>query len=238
MSSPQRKPRILVVEDAPDYRAMLERNLEAEGYEVVSAADGMAGLERHAGTPADLVVLDLTLPGLDGLEILELLRKRRDEVPVLVLTARPDERTKLRGFELGADDYLTKPFSMLELLFRVRAILRRSSKGGAPEPPPVLASGPFRLDTSTHELQRDGVRLDVGVQGARILGVLLSAPGKVHSRSDLLNLAWAPGDRPGPRTVDAHIFLIRRSLGEERTWLSTVGRSGYRWNHPVTAPEE
>lgn len=225
--------RILIVDDEPDFRSMLQVNFEAEGYEVLTAADGVEGLALHREARPDLIVLDLMLPRMDGMQFIRALREAQDEVPVLMLTARSDERTKLKGFDLGADDYLTKPFSVLELLSRVRAILRRSRRDATSVPDPVLVSGPFLLDRRQREFRRGAERLDIGLQGVRILEVLFLACGQVHSRGDLLNLAWGPNDRPGLRTVDAHIFLIRKALGEERAWLATVGGLGYRWTHPV-----
>jgi DNA-binding response OmpR family regulator len=227
--------RLLIVDDEPDFRSMLQVNFEAEGYEVLTAADGVAGLALHREVHPDLILLDLMLPRMDGLQFIRALREAQDEVPVLMLTARSDERTKLKGFDLGADDYLTKPFSVLELLSRVRAILRRARKESAVAPDPILVSGPFQLDRKQREFRRGTERLDVGLQGVRILEVLFLACGQVHSRGDLLNLAWSPNDRPGLRTVDAHIFLIRKALGEERAWLATVGGMGYRWTHPVAS---
>lgn len=227
--------RILIVEDEPDFRTMLQVNFEAEGYEVITAPDGLTGLAIHRETPADLILLDLMLPHMDGMQFLRALRDSQDEVPVLMLTARSDERTKLKGFDLGADDYLTKPFSVLELLSRTKAVLRRSRKESPASQSAVLVSGPFRLDRSQREFYRAMEKLEIGLQGVRILEVLFLGAGQIHNRGDLLNLAWDPSDRPGLRTVDAHIFLIRKALGNERKWLATIGGMGYRWTHEVCA---
>jgi len=229
--------RVLIVEDDPGYRSLLQTNFEAEGYQVLTAADGLAGLASHREHPADLILLDLMMPKMDGMQCLRALRENQDDVPVLVLTARSDERTKLKGFDLGADDYLTKPFSVLELLSRARAVLRRSKPKPLLARTRVLQSGPFLLDTRQREFSRGSEKLEIGLQGVRILEILFQGVGQIHSRNDLLNLAWDPEDRPGVRTVDAHIFLIRKELGEERKWLATVGGLGYRWVFPVTSAE-
>jgi DNA-binding response OmpR family regulator len=225
--------RILIVDDELEFRSMLRVNLEAEGYCVVEAADGTAGLALHRQAPVDLIVLDLMLPNMDGLQFLQTLRSAGDDIPVLMLTARSEERTKLKGFDSGADDYLTKPCSILELLSRVRAILRRVRKTFATAPPQWLVSGPFRLDRQHGEFFRGSERLEIGPQGVRILEILFTGQKRLHSRGDILRLAWESTDYPGLRAVDAHIFLIRKLLGDERRWLMTVEGMGYRWTHPV-----
>jgi DNA-binding response OmpR family regulator len=225
--------RILVVEDEPSYVEILTGNLEIEGYEVATAMDGDPALALHLAHPADLIILDLMLPSMDGFQFLQALRSRGDQVPVLMLTARGEERAKVRGFELGVDDYVTKPFSILELLSRVRAILRRVHKAPLSSGPRVLASGPFVLDRDRLTLAREGEVLDIGDQGFRLLEILFLRPGLVVRRTELLKLAWTEESRPGPRTVDAHISLIRKCLGPEKAWLATVGGAGYRWLEPV-----
>lgn len=221
---------ILVVEDEPELRLLLKANLEAEGWEIFAAQDGIPALRLHQQHPFDLWILDLMLPEMDGFQVLQALRAQGDEVPVLMLTARGEEAARVQGFESGADDYLVKPFSILELLGRVRAILRRSGRVE-----PVRArryrSGPYLIDLDRMGVSRDGVSLAIGARGFRILEVLLRRPGHTLGRSEILNLAWEPDARPGIRTVDVHVGLLRKQLGE--TAIATIEGVGYRWVHPA-----
>lgn len=222
-------PHILVVEDEPSLRQLLTANFGFEGYSVEAAADGGPALQAHASRHADLIVLDLMLPLMDGFSVLKFLRSRKDEVPVLMLTARGEEADRLQGLGLGADDYLVKPFSLLELLARVKAILRRTQP---PELPTTRRSGPFCFDLNRMEVRRRGGELlDLTSREFRLLGILLSHPNRTHSRAELLQLAWEPDARPSVRTVDVHIANLRRKLGEEEgaPWIATVGGEGYRW---------
>jgi len=228
-------PRILIVEDEPSLLEMLRGNFEVEGYEVATAEDGLPALALQWEHPCDLVILDLMLPCLDGFQFLQALRRGGDEVPVLMLTARSEECAKIQGFDLGVDDYVTKPFSILELLSRARAILRRTNKVPQETGARQLTSGPFVLDRERMEFRRGNLRLEIGSQGYRLLELLFLRPAHVHRRTELLKLAWPPEGQPGLRTVDAHISLIRKALGPEKEWLATVGGAGYRWLEPVTA---
>lgn len=224
--------RILVIEDEADLRDMLRANLTREGFEVEVHADGQPGLDAHAQKPADLLVLDLMLPGLDGFQVLRALRSRRDPLPVLMLTARGEEDARLNGFALGADDYLVKPFSVLELIGRVRAILRRS-RPAISHLPTSLVSGPFRMDLARMALYRGPQRLELGARGLRVLEVLWRRPQKTLARMEILTSAWEPDARPGVRTVDVHIGVIRRELGEGEGFIATVDGIGYQWTRPV-----
>ena len=225
---------ILVVEDEPSLCQLLVNNLSFEGYSVESAGDGVPALAAHASLRADLIVLDLMLPQMDGFAVLKALRDRQDEVPVLMLTARGEEVDRVQGLSLGADDYLVKPFSVLELIARVKAILRRTRPT---ERPPLLLSGPFRFDLPRLEAKRDGRLLDLTPREFRLLEILITHPGRTHSRKELLQLAWESDARPSARTVDVHIANVRRKLGEEQDapWITTVGGEGYRWITPVDA---
>ena len=226
---------ILVVEDEPSLCQLLVNNLTFEGFSVDSAGDGLPALAEHAAHRADLIVLDLMLPQMDGFEVLRILRERKDEVPVLMLTARGQETDRLQGLSLGADDYLVKPFSVLELIARVKAILRRTRPL---DRPPVLRSGPFRFDLPRLEARRADKALDLTPREFRLLEILITHPGRTHSRKELLQLAWEPDARPAARTVDVHIANLRRKLGEEvhgQPWITTVGGEGYRWVAPVEA---
>jgi len=219
---------ILVVEDEPSLCQLLVNNLSFEGYSVESAGDGVPALAAHAAHRADLIVLDLMLPQMDGFEVLRTLREGKDDVPVLMLTARGEEADRVQGLSLGADDYLVKPFSVLELMARVKAILRRTRPV---DRPPLLRSGPFRFDLPRLEARRDGRLLDLTPREFRLLEILITHPGRTHSRKELLQLAWEQDARPSARTVDVHIANLRRKLGEEQgsPWITTVGGEGYRW---------
>jgi two-component system phosphate regulon response regulator PhoB len=224
---------ILVVEDEPALCQLLMNNLSFEGYSVSVADDGVPALAAHAARRADLIILDLMLPQLDGFAVLKALRDQQDGVPVLMLTARGEEADRVKGLSLGADDYLVKPFSLLELLARVKAILRRTRPL---ERPALLRSGPFRFDLPRLEATREGRTLDLTPREFRLVEILISHAGRTHSRKELLQLAWEPEARPSARTVDVHIANLRRKLGEEQgaPWIATVGGEGYRWITPVT----
>ncbi len=224
---------ILVVEDETSLRQLLSQNLSYEGFSVASAADGAEALSSHRARRADLIVLDLMLPVVDGFQVLRTLREHQDPVPILMLTARGAEQDRVQGLSLGADDYLVKPFSVLELLARVKAILRRTRPV---EKPKALRSGPFRFDLPRLEATRDEQIMDLTPREFRLLEILISHPGRTHSRQELLQLAWDKDAQPTPRTVDVHIANLRKKLGEEqgKSYIATVGGEGYRWVLPVS----
>ena len=219
---------LLVVEDDLELQQLLVTNLEYEGFTVTLTGDGAPALQAHKHHRADLILLDLMLPGLDGFKVLEHLRREEDTVPVLMLTARGAEADRVRGLSLGADDYLVKPFSILELVARIKAILRRTHQPGTRR---AFVCGPFQFDFAAMTATRDGVLLDLTSRELRILEILVTYPGRTHSRSDLLRLAWELDARPSPRTVDVHVANLRRKLGEDekRKLITTVGGEGYRW---------
>ncbi|MFN8011793.1 MAG: response regulator transcription factor [Holophagaceae bacterium] len=223
---------ILVVEDEPSLRQLLANNLTFEGYTVDAVADGIPALASQQARPADLIILDLMLPEMDGFRVLRALRERQDQVPVLMLTARGAENDRVQGLSLGADDYLVKPFSVLELVARVKAILRRTRPVDRPQ---TMRSGPFRFNIPALEVSRDGKALDLTPREFRLLEILVTHPGRTHSRNELLQLAWEADARPSPRTVDVHVANLRRKLEgtDGHTWIATVGREGYRWTEPV-----
>jgi len=214
--------------------AMIKANLEREGYAVTTATDGKSVVELHRSTPFNLILLDLMLPQVDGFQVLRQMRSAELEVPILLLTARGEEETKIKGFDLGADDYLTKPFSVLELLSRIKAILRRTHHDTISADQVILASGPFTLDRERMVFLKGQKKLDLGLQGLRILEVLMLRPGHVHSREELINLTWTAEFRPSSdRVVDVHVYGIRKALGARKDMLATVEGIGYRWAHPV-----
>lgn len=223
---------ILVIEDEPTLRQLLVTNLTFEGFSVDAVDDGVPGLASHRAHRADLIVLDLMLPQMDGFQVLQELRDQRDPVPVLMLTARGSEEDRVKGLSLGADDYLVKPFSLLEFVARIKAILRRTQPLEAPS---LLRSGPFRFDLAAMEATREGRKLDLTPREFRLLEILITHPGRTHSRTELLEQAWGADARPTPRTVDVHIANLRKKLGDEegRGLIVTVGGEGYRWTLPV-----
>jgi DNA-binding response OmpR family regulator len=215
---------ILVIEDEARILAFVARALRAEGWRVGVAHDGPQGLAAALANPFDLVVLDLLLPGMDGLDLLRQLRGEKPDLPVLILSARSDLETKLRGFKLGADDYLVKPFSLSELLARVRVHLRHRQPVGSV---PLLHAGPLLLDLAKHEA-RIGNRLCELTDGEfRLLHCLLIHAGEVSSREQLLSEVWGYDFDPRSNVVDVSIRRLRQKLGPEAP-IETVRNVGYR----------
>jgi DNA-binding response OmpR family regulator len=216
--------RILIVEDEARILAFVARALKAEGWTVGVAENGGQGLAAALANPYDLVVLDLLLPGMDGLELLRELRLRKPDLPVLILSARSDLETKLRGFTLGADDYLVKPFSLSELLARVRVQLRRRQPTGVNA---LIHAGPLLLDLAKHEA-RLGSRVCELTDGEfRLLHFLLEHAGEVSSREQLLSQVWGYDFDPRSNVVDVSIRRLRQKLGPEAP-IETVRNVGYR----------
>jgi DNA-binding response OmpR family regulator len=216
--------RILVTDDEPRILTFLVRGFEAEGYAVDSAADGEEALERLRSVPYDLAVLDLLLPRRDGLSVLREVKRERPELPVVILSARSDLPTKLRGFELGADDYVPKPFSLDELLARVRVQLRRAA---ATEPDGVLRAGRIELDVARREARVDGDAFHLTEREFRVLHRLAAEPGVVVSRERLLSEVWGYHFDPGSNVVDVCIRRLRKKLGAQAP-IETVRHAGYR----------
>ena len=222
-------PSVLLVEDDENVRETLALNLRAEGYDVRLAADGEAGLESARGEPADVVILDVMLPKLDGLTVCRILR-RESSVPILLLTARGTETDKIVGLETGADDYIVKPFSLGEFLARVRAALRRGRTSAAPLQ--EIEAGPLRLDLAGRRVYRSGSELNLAPREFDLLSLLMRNRGAVLSRDLLLARVWGedfPGD---PRTVDVHIRWLRQKIEADPSnpeWIVTVRGVGYRF---------
>jgi DNA-binding response OmpR family regulator len=220
--------RILIVEDDPDLARGLRSNLEIEGHEVQAMHDGRAALELLRRTPPDLVVLDLMLPGLDGLRVLAELRKDDPVTPVLILTAKETEGDKVRGLRLGADDYLTKPFGLLELLARVEALLRRGGRQVAPS----LRAGELEIDTGARSVTRAGEPVSLRPMEYELLLALVRRRGAAASRLELLREVWGYANAAETRTVDTHVFELRHKLERDPAHprhILTVWRVGYRW---------
>lgn len=219
--------RILVLEDEPDIAEVLEYNLEKEGFAVETVRRGDTGLDAIRRDPPDLLVLDLMLPGLDGLEITRLLKREpaTARLPIVMLTARGDEMDRIVGLELGADDYIRKPFSPREVVLRIKAVLRRfQQEEGERE---VLELGGIQLDVAGHRLRVRGVETPLTATEFRLLRLLLERAGRVQTRGQLLSDVWGYADDVDSRTVDTHIRRLRRKLGPEADRIETVVGVGY-----------
>lgn len=223
--------RVLVVEDNDALAFGLRNNLEIEGYAVDVAADGPSGLAAARSNPPDLVVLDLMLPGMDGYRVLRQLREEGRTMPVLILTAKGEEADKVLGFRLGADDYVTKPFGLLELLARIEALLRRSRPAQAAATPAVERFGDVEVDTSTRSVRRDGQEVALTPMEFDLLVALIRRRGAVASRLELLKEVWGHSSAVLTRTVDTHIGELRRKLEADASsprHILTVRKAGYR----------
>lgn len=225
------KSRILVIEDDRTLREGLTLNLRLKGYEVESAADGEEGLSKAFGTRPDLILLDIMLPKCSGLEILQELRERENPVPVLVLSARGSTPQKVEGLALGADDYLSKPFELPELLARVQALLRRSLAKRVTTPP--VRFGDALLDFAARRVTVKGAEVRLSAKEFDVLCLLAQAPGRTFSRETILERVWGWDFDGTPRTVDNHILSLRRALEEDPAdpkHLVTVRQVGYRFD--------
>ena len=225
--------KILLVEDTPDLAQVIARELEAAGYDVIRAGDGLTALQLHAAHAPDLILLDWMLPKLDGLEVLRRLR-RTSAVPVLMLTARGEETDRVVGLEVGADDYLTKPFSMRELIARVRAMLRRVEQiqqmlsADRANAETAIQRGGLRLDPQAHLAVLDGEPLDLSRTEFDLLHLLLRNPGRAFSRAYLLDTVWGETYVGGDRSVDNAMLRLRKKLGALGDDIETVWGVGYR----------
>jgi len=222
------RPRIAVVEDDEDLAFTLAYNLKKDGrYEVERFAGGLVALDALVAKPPDLVILDLNLPDVDGLTICREMRKNDDtrKIPILMLTARVEERDKLLGFELGADDYVTKPFSMKELLARIAAHLRRAGSAGSDAD--VFEQGTLRVDRARHLVLRDGQPVHLTKKEFDLLWLLIRSSGRVVSRETILSRLWDYAADIETRTVDVHIRSLRKKIGEEL--IETVVGVGYKF---------
>jgi two-component system alkaline phosphatase synthesis response regulator PhoP len=226
--------RILVVEDEPDMVLGLKDNFEFEGYEVVTASDGAAGLERARSVKPDLVILDIMLPKLSGLEVCKTLRGEGFEAPIIMLTARGQEIDKVVGLELGADDYVTKPFSIRELLARVRAILRRTE--GTRKRLARYRFADVELDFEAYKARRGNETLELSPREFELLRYLIERKGETVTRDQLLEDVWGYESYPSTRTVDTHIAKLRAKIGDsgsEPRYILTIHGVGYKFIDPV-----
>jgi len=222
--------RILIVEDEPNMVAGLRDNFEFEGYDVITAPDGVAGLERALNEAPDLVILDVMMPRMSGLDVCKQLKTKRPSIPIIMLTARGQEVDKVVGLELGADDYVTKPFSIRELLARVKAVLRRSKT--APKEQENYAFGEVEVNLKSCQVSRGGKELDFSSKEFELLKYFLCHPGEALSRDRLLEDVWGYDRFPTTRTVDAHIVRLRQKVEpkpEEPRFILTVHGTGYKF---------
>ena len=226
---------ILLVDDEDSIQKLLAYPLEREGYRVLQARDGVEALEQFASERVDLVVLDIMLPKLDGLEVCKRLRAE-SEVPIIMLTARDDELDKVLGLELGADDYITKPFSIREFRSRVRALLRRAAVSRqVDEDGEVISAQGLTIDLARRVVEVGGNRVQVTYVEFELLRILASHPGRVYSRRMLLEALWGGADYREPRTIDVHVRHLREKLERdpaEPEYILTVRGVGYRFRDP------
>jgi len=222
--------RILIVEDEPNMVSGLRDNFEFEGYEVLTAADGVAGLETALKESPDLVLLDVMMPRMSGLDVCKQLKAKRPGIPIIMLTARGQEVDKVVGLEIGADDYVTKPFSIRELLARVKAVLRRAQPLANAQG--RYAFGDVELDLRSCQVSRKGKVLDFSSKEFELLKYFLVHPGETLSRDRLLEEVWGYEHFPTTRTVDAHIVRLRQKVEpkpEEPRFILTVHGTGYKF---------
>jgi DNA-binding response OmpR family regulator len=222
---------ILLVDDEDSVQKLLAYPLEREGFRVLQAWDGEEALERFAEERVDLVVLDLMLPKLDGLEVCKRLRAE-SEVPIIMLTARDDELDKVVGLELGADDYITKPFSIREFRSRVRALLRRASVARPVEEGETITADGLRIDLAKRTVEVHGTSVQLTYVEFELLRTMASHPGRVYSRKMLLEALWGASDYREPRTIDVHVRHLREKLERDPAdpeFLLTVRGVGYRF---------
>ncbi|HEU5450148.1 MAG TPA: response regulator transcription factor [Acidimicrobiia bacterium] len=223
-------PHVLLIEDDARIREIVERGLGSRGFVVTSAEDGPTGLELAQKLEVDVVLLDLMLPGLSGLEVLEGIRLAKPRLPVVALTALDDTRSKVAGLDAGADDYITKPFSLEELTARVRARLRSREDAGA------LKAGPLTVDPVAHRAVLDGREVPLSARELALLAAFIRHNGQVLSRSQLLDMVWDLNFDPGSNVVEVYVAALRRKLGAG--WIDTVRGMGYRFSVPVEAPAD
>lgn len=218
--------RVLVVEDEVDIADLIRFNLQRAGYEVLKAHDGIAGTETAIKERPDLVILDLMLPGRDGYGVFRELRRdaRTTSIPVIMLTARAQTEDRIQGLEVGADDYLTKPFSPKELVLRVQSILRRSE---APPGNVEFEFGPFRFDKNSVKFYLDNEPMDLTSTEFKLLLYLCERSGKAQDRNDLLRVVWGYSDDVHSRTLDTHMKRLRQKLGPHAAYIETVRGIGY-----------
>ena len=225
------KKKILLIEDEPGLAGTLQERLQSEGYSTEVAPDGEAGLERATREYFDLIILDVTAPGKGGLEVCRELRQQCITVPVLMLSARSQTTDKVLGLKIGADDYITKPFDMLELLARIEAHLRRAPSGSG-RPGAIYQFGPVRVDFRRAEVLRHGSPVALSAREFQLIKYFIEHRGATLSRKELLKEVWGYGGVPSTRTVDVHVFTLRRKLETDPRnpqFIQTIMGLGYKF---------
>lgn len=227
---------VLIIDDEEDLIELVRYNLEKEGFGVLGAADGESGFSLAVAQKPDVIVLDLMLPGMDGLDVCRMLRNEgaTSGIPIVFLTAKASEADRIVGLELGADDYMTKPFSPRELVARIKALLRRSA--GFRQPPSVIRHGNLSVDPDSHEVRCSNKTIDLTATEFRLLQFLASHPGFVYSRSSIIDGALGRDITVLERTIDVHIMSLRKKLGKCGDWIETIRGFGYRFREE--APHE
>jgi len=222
---------ILLIEDEEDVSDLIRYHLKKAGFRVLVAGDGAAGLETALAEHPSAIVLDLMLPKLNGLEVAKRLRaeERTRSTPLLILSAKGETESRIKGLELGADDYLPKPFSPKELVLRIQALLRRSTVAVAAE---ITNAGPFVLDRTALKVTLEGRRLDLTTTEFKLLSLLIGKVGTIQSREDLLDEVWGYKSTVDTRTVDTHMRRLREKLGDHASCLETIRGEGYRFIAP------
>jgi two-component system alkaline phosphatase synthesis response regulator PhoP len=227
------KGNVLVIDDEKDLIELVRYNLEREGFRVIGAGDGEFGLSLVASEKPDVIVIDLMLPGIDGFEVCRLLRSQSgtSNIPIIMLTAKSSESDRIVGLELGADDYVTKPFSPRELTARIKALLRRSS--GFSTQPLVIRRGDLSIDPASHEVCCGDKKVSLTATEYRLLQFLASHPGYVYSRNAIIDGALGRDVTVLERTVDVHIMSLRRKLGKCGKWVETIRGFGYKFREEL-----
>lgn len=229
--------KILIVDDEPHIIELVKFNLEIEGFKIIEASDGSQALEIAHTQKPDLIILDLMLPGIDGWQVCKELRAAKDTqyIPIIMLTARSEEIDKILGLEIGADDYITKPFSPMELTARVKAVLRRAANSGNTENENIIKIGGITIDTEKYEVLINGVKQEFTPKEFELLKVLASNPGKVFTREYLLENIWGYDYLGDTRTVDVHIRHLRQKIergSDKPVYIETLRGIGYKLNKP------
>lgn len=231
-STQTQKLQVLVVDDEPDLRELIEYNLVQSGHSVLSAGDGITAIELALSSVPDVIVLDVMMPGLNGIEVAKRLRNQTEtaSIPIIMLTAKAEEIHELEGLNAGADDYITKPFSMPVLLARINSLSRRTRMDSYTDASSTL--GPIAINLHEHQVFVDGNPIQLTITEFRLLAALVQSKGKVLSRAELISRAIGPAVTVTPRTVDVHITALRKKLGCHSDLISTVRAVGYRADDP------
>jgi phosphate regulon transcriptional regulator PhoB len=231
---------ILIVDDEKDIVELVAYNLSREGYQIAKAYDGHQAMQYIRENQPDLVILDLMLPGINGFEICRMIRKKpgTESLPIIMLTAKTDSVDKITGLEIGADDYMTKPFNVRELLARVRSVLRRWEKHAEPEETETISVPGLEVNFRTYEVSVEGKKIDLGPTELKLLQFFVMHPGRVYTRGQLLDNVWGNESFVEPRTVDVHISRLRAAVEKDKEdprYILTVRGIGYKFAEIMAA---